>query len=492
MQKQFTPCPACGAVGEVGSNCQFCGTSIILKGDAIASTELIPKVRTVTPQQYAEKISIYHNVKPAGELLIVSIGKQYGLINLNGDIIYPLGNDEIRVVSKDTIGLGYKRVKEIIKASQYWNESRKRWENEEAITLEEFETKKYFNLETGMYANKHGLIEDKDNPGKLYRVDVKKEWEPISTYTNLEGEVHSYDYVEEIKIPYIWRSFYHFYHNDGSCSLWIAEKYGIDRDALLEKDMEGSICVLEGIRNEYSYNKENEELLIQTIDGEKVTIHLNDQRNIRRDCIEIYKEWFKATKKHTKVLENIRKKIPINQKLLDRIKDYMQEIKADPECKKYVSFSRNRRTSEVSNLFLLINNGEYQSSNKGVCLAVRDKDMLKDCDLYLLFEKYQGGAYGLDVDLDKFLLMNYAFDAESLCASIQYLAECYGWQSDEIVKHAYIQGDGHTYWWDEYNGSDDNGSDDSTDEGGPVQWIIAVIIMIIGFIFTKLISNIFF
>ena len=104
--------------------------------------------------------------------------------------------------------------------------------------------------------------------------------------------------------------------------------------------------------------------------------------------------------------------------------------------------------------------------------------MLKDCELYLLFEKHQGRAN---------LLMNYAFDAESLCASIQYLAECYGWQSDEIVKHAYIQGDGHNYCWDEYNGSDDNGSDDSTDEGGPVQWIIAVIIMIIVFIFIKLI-----
>ena len=479
MQKQFTPCPACGAVGEVGSNCQFCGTSIILKGDIIASTELIPKVRTVTPQQYAEKISIYHNTKPlwGNRILCVSIGNQYGIVNINGDIIYPLQSYEIEALSVSTIKLGYKREKEIIKASQYWNESRERWENEEAITLEMFETEKYFNLETGMYANKHGLIEDKDNPGKLYRVDVKKEWEPISTYTNLEGEVHSYDYVEEIKIPYIWRSFYHFYHNDGSCSLWIAEECSIDRDALLGKDMEGSICVLEGIRNEYSYNKENEGLLIQTIDGEKVTIHLNDQHNISRDYIEIYKEWFKATKKHTKVLENIRKKIPINQKLLDRIKDYMQEIKADPECEKYVSFDTNSGNILGTVKFMLINYGEIQSSNKGVCLAVYDEDMLKDCELYLLFEKYQGRAY---------LLMNYAFDAESLCASIQYLAECYGWQSDEIVKHAYIWDDGHFYCWDEYNGSDDNGSDDSTDEGGPVKWIIAVIIMII-YIFLKLI-----
>ena len=70
MATQFTPCPACGAVGEVGSNCQFCGTTIILKKDATSSTERIPQKRTVTPQQYAEKISIYHNIKPLGKKLL--------------------------------------------------------------------------------------------------------------------------------------------------------------------------------------------------------------------------------------------------------------------------------------------------------------------------------------------------------------------------------------------------------------------------------------
>ena len=70
MEKQFTPCPACGAVGEVGNKCLFCGTTVILKEGAISSTERIPQKRTVTPQQYAEKISIYHNVEPTNENLL--------------------------------------------------------------------------------------------------------------------------------------------------------------------------------------------------------------------------------------------------------------------------------------------------------------------------------------------------------------------------------------------------------------------------------------
>ena len=96
MATQFTPCPACGAVGEVGSNCQFCGTTIILKEGATFSDTRVMKQRTITPQQYAEKISIYHNIEGLCEgTLKVSIGGQEGIINLNGDLIYPLGNERI-------------------------------------------------------------------------------------------------------------------------------------------------------------------------------------------------------------------------------------------------------------------------------------------------------------------------------------------------------------------------------------------------------------
>ena len=96
MSKQFTPCPACGAVGEVNSTCLFCGTTILLKEGATTSDARVVEHRTVTPQQYAEKISIYHNIESLGEKISkVAIGQQEGIINLNGDLIYPLGNDHI-------------------------------------------------------------------------------------------------------------------------------------------------------------------------------------------------------------------------------------------------------------------------------------------------------------------------------------------------------------------------------------------------------------
>lgn len=96
MSAQFTPCPACGAVGEVNSTCQFCGTTILLKEGATPSDARIIQQRTITPQQYAEKISIYHKIESLGDKISkVAIGQQEGIINLNGDLIYPLGNERI-------------------------------------------------------------------------------------------------------------------------------------------------------------------------------------------------------------------------------------------------------------------------------------------------------------------------------------------------------------------------------------------------------------
>lgn len=107
MSKQFTPCPACGAVGEVGCNCQFCGTAIILKEGAILSDVRIVKQRTITPQQYAEKVSIYHNIVGLdSEISKVSIGEQEGIINLNGDLIYPLGNEPIKKFKDKVVLIG--------------------------------------------------------------------------------------------------------------------------------------------------------------------------------------------------------------------------------------------------------------------------------------------------------------------------------------------------------------------------------------------------
>lgn len=104
MSKQFTPCPACGAVGEVGSVCQFCGTTVILKEGATFSDTRIIAQRTITPQQYAERISIYHNVEGLCDgVSKVSIGEQEGIVNLNGDLVYPLGNERISKGFKDGV-----------------------------------------------------------------------------------------------------------------------------------------------------------------------------------------------------------------------------------------------------------------------------------------------------------------------------------------------------------------------------------------------------
>lgn len=340
MATQFTPCPACGAVGEVGSNCQFCGTTIILKKDATSSTERIPQKRTVTPQQYAEKISIYHNIKPLGKkLLWVSIGNQYGIVNMNGDIVYPLGNDEICIVSEDTIKLGYKYEKTWSKASKRWNTILERWEYEEAITSEEFVTKRYFNPETGTYADLDGFVSDKDNPSKLHRVNVNKGWKPINTYTNLDGKVHSYDYAEKIVIKcddsFIQQRSIYLLHQGNKCSLWILYNQYLDEeyfdsielsddqyDDIMNHDTKSPICVLEGIYEEYKFKRSNTKLQIalRTVEDIDVVLTLakktydedGDAEWIEYDFNHIYKQWCKAIKKQ--VPQDITPEIDVNEK----------------------------------------------------------------------------------------------------------------------------------------------------------------------------------
>lgn len=104
MHTQFTPCEACGTVGKVGGTCTFCGTTIALREGVVTSSERVVKKRTVTPQQFAEKVAIYHDVRSYGLFSIVSIGSLHGVINLNGELIYPLGPDAFYgVVGYDTL-----------------------------------------------------------------------------------------------------------------------------------------------------------------------------------------------------------------------------------------------------------------------------------------------------------------------------------------------------------------------------------------------------
>ena len=107
MSANYTACPACGALGEIGSSCLFCGTHIFLKEGGGCLKSRIIKHRTVTPQQYAERISIYHGVEPNGVIAKVNIGQEYGYINLNGELVYPLGLDEnTRVLEESIVTIG--------------------------------------------------------------------------------------------------------------------------------------------------------------------------------------------------------------------------------------------------------------------------------------------------------------------------------------------------------------------------------------------------
>ncbi len=111
INAQYTACPACGALGEIGTNCLFCGTQIFLKEGKECLKSRIVKHRTVTPQQYAERISIYHDVVPYGVISMVNIGHEYGYINLNGELVYPLGLDEnTRVLENAIVKVGDKWV----------------------------------------------------------------------------------------------------------------------------------------------------------------------------------------------------------------------------------------------------------------------------------------------------------------------------------------------------------------------------------------------
>lgn len=170
MSKHFTPCPACGAVGEVNSVCQFCGTTILLKEGATPSDTRIIKQRTVTPQQYAEKVSIYHNIENINAKLIkVSIGNQFGVINLNGDLILPLEN-------YFDIKRGFnEHIVEVYKIDKYH--------------------RFYINLENMEEADCLGFIRDERNWRRILRIVDRSSW-TTKEFKNLDGLILSYDYFE--------------------------------------------------------------------------------------------------------------------------------------------------------------------------------------------------------------------------------------------------------------------------------------------------------
>ena len=410
MATQFTPCPACGAVGEVGSNCQFCGTTIILKEGATSSTERVPHVRTVTPQQYAEKISIYQNVegsRNSSNLMYVSIGDEEGLINLNGDLIYPLQHKYcIYIISDTVIFLSMRNESHF---SYHYNN----YSNcISANTLNEFYTK---------LLNKQVFF---GTPKELYE-DVQK-----GRYSNWGCEEHGM--LLNLKTN---EKFNNVKHYAGNCKFFIEDG-----------EMDGAI---DPVNWKIEYSKIS--------------------------CIK-----------------DICKKISIEKNLLAQIKEYIQEVKENPDSENELGVY-----FDDGYMFSIINNSTQPYDNilsykSGVSLYVPifewgDEDIkkFKECELYHLFEEIEcDDDDDVDIDDDDDTIkepngyyINFSFDSKSLCAAVQYLAEIYVYSTDKIKLEENVN----TYKIK----LEENGN---TSDGGPwsdpKQWLIAGILGIIWILYS--------
>ena len=166
MSAHFTSCPACGAVGEIGNNCLFCGTTIQAKEGNVITNSRVVNFRTVTPQEYANKIAIYHEIETKGNLAVVRIGDQYGVINLNGDLVYPLKKGKIDIISN------------LVIEPEHWE-------------LHNLET-----LEEGLMLPARAI--DKNNCDRMHRLSDIYTWKIDNVYTNNEGEIHRFNYCEQL------------------------------------------------------------------------------------------------------------------------------------------------------------------------------------------------------------------------------------------------------------------------------------------------------
>ena len=126
MTHEKTACPSCGGMGIVGSVCEYCGSVIQLSTPIYEKG--LPKTerKTVSGEQYAEKISKYQTVGGYcnGKLAIVSIGQRFGLIDKKGDLVLNLDYDNICCVD-GTEGTGLFAVCRFGKGYALYNENGK-------------------------------------------------------------------------------------------------------------------------------------------------------------------------------------------------------------------------------------------------------------------------------------------------------------------------------------------------------------------------------
>ena len=95
---RFAVCPTCGAVSVVGGPCEYCGTQLVANEDTVTYEERIIPKRTISPMAFAQKVSVFKRVHEyVGNCAVVDMGDLCGMINLNGDFIFPLEFGRIEI-----------------------------------------------------------------------------------------------------------------------------------------------------------------------------------------------------------------------------------------------------------------------------------------------------------------------------------------------------------------------------------------------------------
>ena len=346
MAKQYVPCPACGALGEIGSNCQFCNTTIAQKEGVIASNTRIVEKRTVTPQQYAEKISIYHNVKSLDYAYSqVSIGDQKGIINLNGDLILPLKDigENVNFIGESPITVAYEYTITRTETEINWRHEDDPLHEKKYIdkTYTDCTILGYKNLNTLEWATANGFITDKDDPKKLHYIDLYN-WTIKNEYINHKGESKTYDYAKILNLPHKLYEcrFYIFHQKEGLSLCLINGESWVDEtiEYLQKHKVNKNIIFLEGIEAIGKLTETNIGKLflpIKLLNGKKLNLEIGTLDNYNHYIISdfdkpdsIWDKWLTATEEENpfeKKREKERKKREEERKEKERIKQQEEE-----------------------------------------------------------------------------------------------------------------------------------------------------------------------
>lgn len=258
MASQFTSCPACGAVGEIGNNCQFCGTTIQAKEGNVITNSRVVNIRTVTPQEYANKIAIYHEIKTKGNLAVVRIGDQYGVINLNGDLVYPLSGKYkyVSIESDLVIKVDFGTVLNI-------------------ETLEEaYSTSGFGDV---------WRVTDKNNAKYFHRLYDKKTWKIDNIYTNNNGEIHKFNYGENLG-----RGMY-LLHKDNYCTFVYGSNWNWWKVGMYTTAYDITIFI-ENVKNVGKIFKDGtvEYIPLEMINGKTINFPLHAGKITKEEWNELY------------------------------------------------------------------------------------------------------------------------------------------------------------------------------------------------------------